>query len=354
MTFEAASRPAAPISMHMGTEVDASRLSDRAVSRLTSLRQRVADLHAQIPSFEQIKEQADAKAIHSSRIEQLRKPRSEGGFQLDETAPQVMAEGRRLELASAQLARLTGLYETRGERWSLSGQLARAVTDWLTQGGIPLGVVLEDVEDDDVAELLKPKETIADGIERYRLRLRELKADLHRIRSAPYPSAGAKSAMREQIAALAVAAAPNVDGAIEFGQPVQFATSRLTANIYNANSPGVIGFGETHDAVGLVAWLFRDQLVAALEREIDAAADDAAALTREQREVQEAAVLQDILAIERREVALIFVAEAQGTIIDFRPDTSPQALLGVRLVTAPRQASGSSPEHAWDVAYGRR
>ncbi|MCP3459763.1 hypothetical protein [Bradyrhizobium sp. CCGUVB23] len=137
--------------------------------------------------------------------------------------------------------------------------------------------------------------------------------------------------MRDQVAALAQAAAPNADAAIEFGQPIQFATSRLTASIYNANSPGAVAFGETHDAVGLIAWLWGDQLIAKLDKAIDDAADDGAALTREQREVQEAQVLSDMLAVERREVALIFAAEAQGTMIDFRPDTSPQALLGLRL-----------------------
>jgi hypothetical protein len=68
--------------------------------------------------------------------------------------------------------------------------------------------------------------------------------------------------------------------------------------------------------------------------------------------MQEATIMIDALAIERQEVALIFEAERQGSIIEFRNDTSPQALLGVGLVTAPRQTSGTSPEHAWDVGYG--
>jgi hypothetical protein len=47
-------------------------------------------------------------------------------------------------------------------------------------------------------------------------------------------------------------------------------------------------------------------------------------------------ISSDMLAIERAECALIWYAEANGEVIDFRSDTSPMAVLGVRLVTAPR------------------
>jgi len=51
-----------------------------------------------------------------------------------------------------------------------------------------------------VPKLLKG-ESITDAIERIRHRGRELKADLHRIRSAPYPSEHARAKMRQQLAA---------------------------------------------------------------------------------------------------------------------------------------------------------
>ena len=35
--------------------------------------------------------------------------------------------------------------------------------------------------------------------------------------------------------------------------------------------------------------------------------------------------------IERSECSLIWAAEAKGEVIDFRPTTSPQAVLGVQL-----------------------
>jgi hypothetical protein len=52
-------------------------------------------------------------------------------------------------------------------------------------------------------------------------------------------------------------------------------------------------------------------------------------------------------------VALIRAAEQEGVLIDYRGDTSAQALLGIELATAPRSGVGTSPEHAYDVAVSR-
>ena len=48
-------------------------------------------------------------------------------------------------------------------------------------------------------------ETVLDAIERHRRRGSELKADLNRIRSAPYPSSHCKAQMRAQIEELGAA-----------------------------------------------------------------------------------------------------------------------------------------------------
>ena len=55
------------------------------------------------------------------------------------------------------------------------------------------------------------------------------------------------------------------------------------------------------------------------------------ALSSTQREELEAEISTSVLMIERRECSLIRAAEAKGKVIDFRPTTSPQAVLGVRL-----------------------
>jgi hypothetical protein len=120
-------------------------------------------------------------------------------------------------------------------------------------------------------------ESILDGIQRLRRRGRELKADLSRIQSAPYPSSYAKQKMRTQIEALAMP--PSVAELIEHDRQVVFQTQRLKSSVYNTGTPA-IAFAEVPDTLALLAWLHRDALVKRLEAEIDAESDDAAALTQ--------------------------------------------------------------------------
>ena len=49
----------------------------------------------------------------------------------------------------------------------------------------------------------------------------------------------------------------------------------------------------------------------------------------------EAEISTSVLMIERSECSLIWAAEAKGEVIDFRPTTSPQVVLGVRLDRQP-------------------
>ena len=132
-------------------------------------------------------------------------------------------------------------------------------------------------------------------------------------------------------------------------------TVQVQSAVYNA--PGAVAFAQTPDVVGLFAWLHRDALVAALDREIVETSDDAAALTHEARQKAEAEVMGDLLAVERTEAALVWSAQAQSLPVDHRADCSPQAILQVQLVTVQSAASGpTSPEHAYDVVqpYGGR
>ena len=59
----------------------------------------------------------------------------------------------------------------------------------------------------------------------------------------------------------------------------------------------------------LLRWLLKDQIVAAVEREIDQAADDGAALSEAQRQEQEATIIADMLCF-RGECAVIWSAES--------------------------------------------
>lgn len=92
-------------------------------------------------------------------------------------------------------------------------------------------------------------------------------------------------------------------------------------------------------------------MIAKIETEIDAAADDEAALSESEREVKAAETAIDVLAVERQEVALLRIAEAKGQVIDFRHDTSPLAVLGCRLITAP-YVDPNYDGHSFKISYG--
>jgi hypothetical protein len=137
---------------------------------------------------------------------------------------------------------------------------------------------------------------------------------------------------------------------IEHNSPLSFPTMTLSS-LVRGEKPA-LAFIETTDTLGLLCWLFKDQLLSKISAGLDDVADDKAALSQQQREEMEAQISSDLLAIERAECALIWAAEAKGETIDFRSDTSPMAVLVVRLVTAPRAdpSPGTSPEHV--ITFG--
>jgi hypothetical protein len=322
-------------------------------NKWTALHQRKVDGFAATPPFADVQELAHKKFQLQADIANKLKPKAEGGFGLSELA--VVSERRALERAEAELVRLTGLKEDRGARANIVAQLERSITDWLFRGGIPSDCTFEAVEDAPLSELLKKGERIADAVERYRHRLRELAADLHRTRSAPWPSSVAKEKTKAKVEQWAEAAMPNLDNMIEHNSPLAFPSMTLSSFVRGTETPA-LAFTETTDTLGLFCWLFKDQLLAKINAGLDEAAVDQGALSQQQREQMEAQISSDMLTIERSEVACIWHAEAAGEVLDFCADTSPQSLLGVQLVRRPRaNGSGTSAGHAFDIVMpGRR
>ena len=129
----------------------------------------------------------------------------------------------------------------------------QAIEGWLKDGRPP-GTVLQDYDGSE-PKLLK-NESILDAIERLRRRGRELKADLNRIRSAPYPSAHARAKIRQEVEALAQAAAPVVSDVIEHDRKLVWHMQRLQGAIVNAQVPS-IAVTEVPDVLGLFAFVHK-------------------------------------------------------------------------------------------------
>jgi hypothetical protein len=323
----------------------ASVLPASAADRLRQLQQRVEDKRNLLPDFEDRRAASESKLAADRRLQQLLGHPQEGGFNLADDHPSVVVAKRQLDQATAAAKRIDDLNTKRSAELRAASAALSNVTTWLRDGR-PAGTVLEAVEIEP-PKLLKG-ETILDAIERMRRRVRELRADQHRIRSAPFPSSYAKRKMREQIERLAQRGAPDVSTLIEHDRDIEFPTIQLRALVHNA-TPGAVVFHEAVDVIGLVAFLMKPTLISALDALVDTESDgDAAALSPEAREKAEAEVMADLLAVERDECALVWRAQSEGLQIEHRGDIDVRALLSVHSVVRVERASlpGTSPEHA--------
>jgi hypothetical protein len=325
-----------------------SILPERGQERLRALRLKVDDLRSLCPDFDDIRAASEAKLAAERNVKRLTDHRSVGGFELAPDDPRVEIAERELEKLADQSKRLLELQSLREAAWRIASQMLSRVQQWLFDG-MPRNVTLEDHSGAE-PRLLNGERNILEACEARRRRVRELKADLHRIESSCYPSAYCKQRMREMIERLAQTGTPDVSSLVEFDREIGWRQARVTSLVHNAQ-PGAIAFAEIIDTASLIAWAFKDVLVKKLDAEIDTEKDDQAALSVEERQKRAAVVMGDLLATERQEAALIFKGWAEGISITAREDLDPVAVLNVELVvvTAPREASGTTPGYSWDL-----
>jgi hypothetical protein len=323
-------------------------LPPAAQDRLRMLRQRAADAHALIPEFETIREASMARIEAENALKRLTSHPQDGGFNLPATDSRVVAAEKHLEKMTADFRRLQELQEVRSAAWRAASGALAAVEDWLRHGK-PANCVLEAIETEP-PKLAKNEPGLLDAIENRRRRVRELRADLHRIASAPFPSSYAKQRMREQIDALAMNGAPSVSALVELDGRIEFQTQRVTSEVHAAQR--ALAFTEIEAAIPTLAWLFSKELISKLDAEISAESDDGAALSHEARQQREAEVMGDMLAVERDECALVWQAQAQNLLCEHRADVSVAALLSITLVTTPR--ADASPETSLGYSWPMR
>jgi hypothetical protein len=304
------------------------RLPEAARDKLTALKQERYELNLLARGLsDQIEEQRALRRDADNRRLQLLNPAAYANGAPAEDDPLVLAETAKVEKTNNEIRRLQALYETRSGRWNALGQLIASIEKWVTSA--PGNLVMHEGE----APTLRKNESLLTAIERIRSRTRELEADERAVRAAPMPSALVKEKITAEVEALARRGAPDVFGAIKHrGEGVKWPSARADVVLYPA--PGTDPAKPvvtTPDTLALLAWLAKDELVAALTAEIDARADDGAALTHEQRADRLAEIDIDLLNVERDEEALVEMAHRAGTPVDRRPDASPLAVLGLAL-----------------------
>lgn len=241
-------------------------------------------------------------------------------------APEVVRTKRLIEAARERRAIFEARAAEKGAQHQEQVRLNTTIREWLTGAQHLLIAPMPDVE-----VKTRKGENVADAVERVRRRVRELKADLVRAERAPIFAAEAKERARAYVEDIARLAKPDVFGLVEGRGDIRWPMlASASTNALMSPSGFILEVpGRIHDGLALTALLHRDALLAVLDREIDAVADDANALTDADRARLTAQAVRDILATEREEEGLIALAETEGREITRRGDVDPRAVLQV-------------------------
>jgi hypothetical protein len=224
-----------------------------------------------------------------------------------------------IDTFTAEIDRLTARRDQHQQRNSAISALKGNIENWLKK--MPSDAAIIPVEPA-AAPILRSKETLASAIERCRLRIRELAADLRKYDAAPIPAKEAKVIALRALDEAAERGRPDVLNLIASGDPVEWPKSRT--QIF---SDGRYVAAYASDSLAIIAWLHRDALAMALSNEIDACANDTAAFSAEDRRTAIETARRDMLAVAREEEAFIRMSKDAGAIINRRADADPRAVL---------------------------
>ena len=238
-----------------------------------------------------------------------------------DTKHRIAQADEALEIASTKFEAAWAKLEAAQAVWEPRGQISTAL-DYFLRHHPDLSSLTEAAHP--TPAKLTGSQGWAGALARVRDDLAKIDADAHSVRTAPMPSEEAKGAARQHVAELAERARPDVRGLVEFGRGIEWPRQTL-------QNAGGAGIANVHipDARGLMAWLHMDEMIAALEVEIDAVADDGQAIPAAEREARLEQIAKDKLHAERREEAVIEAAADAGTALERRPDADPRAVLGI-------------------------
>ncbi|AZO54898.1 hypothetical protein EJ077_16675 [Mesorhizobium sp. M8A.F.Ca.ET.057.01.1.1] len=161
-------------------------------------------------------------------------------------------------------------------------------------------------------------------------RIAALRAELADVISRPWPAADAKARARREVEFLADEGRVDVSKSVLHRNQLGWPVAERTINLRGFGKGIADQYDTTNAAstLAVVCWLFKDDIIAKLNAEIDAAAHDTEtqAMTAEQRTAQVAKIKNSIEAEQRIMAAIIWQDEAFDRIPG---DMDPRALLGL-------------------------
>jgi len=246
-------------------------------------------------------------------------------FGLRDDNERVVAVDRKIEKISGEISHAQAQRADRDGPYRDASALLSAVDDCVNELRTPVDEALVTVK-------LGANESPIAAVEKRRAAIAKLQTEIRISAAAPYPAADAKRAMREHILHLAALGEPDVAPCVQSLRAPVLPHFSVIGNqrTLHETKLGSFPVEKTVDAASLLAWAFKDEIIAKLEAQIDSLTDgDDGALTEMQRSEATAKARAEILRLEREEESIIAAAASQGFAIARRPDASPLAVLGV-------------------------
>jgi len=240
--------------------------------------------------------------------------------------PLVRAERESLERFKADMKKLSSAAQARHDCVAAARWLVHALEKYIPS--LPPGSIA--LAPPQASPELAKGETPAQAVESLRARIESLREELQSAIDAPIHSSEAKKIARARVEQLAEMGRPNVLVTLEARRPPKFAENRPAPRVGHdsVGNPVSLTVDDSADALATMAWLFKDQMITAFEREIEAAADDESALSGEERASRIATAKAKMLKTERSEEAAIELAASSNRIVR-RAAADPRAVLGL-------------------------
>lgn len=301
------------------------RLPPRARARALALQSAADVAHASVSELSsKLRELRWNRQEISNHVRTVTDRRFSGGRDIL-TGNEVAAERQRLADLDAEIGRVAVIVDAQSEAHASARALIGRIEEFIRAAHQDCSITDRPV----APPAIKRGEDVRGAIDSRRRRVRELITERANVETAPIPSTEAKRRAREQVERLAERGRVNVGPLLSSGDPFRFAHMVSLVKV-----PPSAGSVETIDVAATIAWLLRDQLIAAIEREIDQQADDSIALDDRQRAARLEQIANELIATEREEVALLDLAAEQGLAIQHRGDIDVRALLEIEIAVA--------------------
>ena len=341
------------------------RLPTAAARKVDQLADRSSTLIAQLRALgDQTREVANARQRYQSRLHQAKQRVVSNP---DQQQSRLMEITRKLENLDCEQQRLESIYQRISAKSTAVGGVLRRITEFISNCPQNRPIVAWSGSIADRA----PGEDYPAAIERCRQEATLLHTEIYQQLHARVALQDVTMRIDAWVDRMARAGAPDIDKlyaprppdaygrlgtklhkpypAATMGDLIAWPTYRETfrVNAMGQNGP-VAGAGsvEHPDIMGVLAWLFPDQMKQRLRAEAEANADDDG-LPIAGRAEKIAQLRTKLLAIEREEESLICQAASNGIEVDRRPDADVCAILEIAPeipvgeATSPEKEEGS-------------